>query len=106
MDYSELTENKTRTSKVGSISKAQKAQNIFLERKLEEIFEKKFFQKKSHSAEKCKRGTLLDLLTYIPLQNIKKLGGGTKKFSKKRRTVPKKIQRGDPLGTSGFAGNV
>ena len=32
--------NKTRTSKVGAISKAQKAQNIF------------FFQKKSHSAEK------------------------------------------------------
>ena len=42
-----------------------------------EIFEKNFFQKKSHSAEKCKRGTLLDLLTNIPLQNIKKLKGGT-----------------------------
>ena len=42
-----------------------------------EIFEKIFFQKKSHSAEKCKRGTLLDLLTNIPLQNIKKLKGGT-----------------------------
>ena len=50
--------NKTGTSQVGAISKAQKAQNIFLEKKLE-IFEKKFFfQKKSHSAEKCKRGDL------------------------------------------------
>ena len=66
------TLNKTRTSKVGAISKAQKAQNIFLEKN--EFF---FFQKKSHSAGKCKRGTLLDLLTYIPLQNIKKLEGGT-----------------------------
>ena len=57
-----------------------------------------FFQKMSHSAEKCKRGTLLGLLLYIPLQNIKNLEGGTlweqKKF-KKNRTVPKKTQRGD-----------
>ena len=61
-----------------------------------------------HGAEKCKRGTLLDLLTYIPLQNIKNREGGTlwghKKFFEKSRTVPKKIQRGDPLGTSGFVG--
>ena len=57
-------ENKTGTSKVGAISKAQKAQ-------------KTFFQKMSHSAEKCKRGTLWALLTYILLQNIKKLERGT-----------------------------
>ena len=53
-----------------------------------------------------KGGTLLDLLTNIPLQNSKNSKGGPfgdiKKFSKKSRTVPKKIQRGDPLGTSGF----
>ena len=30
----------------------------------------------SHSAKKSKRGTLSDLLTYIQLQNIKKLEGG------------------------------
>ena len=53
----------------------------------------------SHSAEKCKRGILLDLLTYIPLQNIKKLEGGTlwgqkKNFRKKSRTVPKKLKGG------------
>ena len=52
--------NKTGTSQVGAISKAQKAQNIFFGKKLE-IFEKKFFRKMSHSAEKCKRGTLFDL---------------------------------------------
>ena len=39
----------------------------------------------SHCAEKCKRGTLWDLLTYIQLQNIKKL-------------------EGEPLGSSGFVG--
>ena len=71
-----LASNKTRTSKVGAISKAQKAQNNFLKKNLK--FLKKFFlSKKSHSAEKCKRGALLDLLTYIPLQNIKNLEGGT-----------------------------
>ena len=52
--------NKTGTSQVGAISKAQKGQNIFFWKKLE-IFEKKFFRKMSHSAEKCKRGALFDL---------------------------------------------
>ena len=55
-------------SKVGAISKAQKAQIIFF------IF---FFRKVSHSAENCETETILDLLTYILLQNIKKLEGGT-----------------------------
>ena len=45
--------NKTGTSKVGAISKAQKAQK--------RIF---FFQKMSHCAEKCKSGTLWALLTF------------------------------------------
>ena len=56
--------NKMRTYKVGAISKAQKAQIIFF-KKLE-TFEF-FFRKMSHSAEKCKRGTLWDLLTFILL---------------------------------------
>ena len=55
-----------------------------------------------------KGGTLWDLLTYIQLQNMKKLEGDPFEtlnfFSKKSRTVPKKIQRGDRLGTSGFVG--
>ena len=54
------------------MSKAQKAQNFF-EKKLE-IFS---LRKMSHSAEKCRRGTLWTLLTYILLQNIKKLERGT-----------------------------
>ena len=59
--FHDLGLNKTGTSQVGAISKAQKAQNIFLEKKLE-IFEKKnFFRKMSRSAKKCKRGTLFDL---------------------------------------------
>ena len=49
-------------SKVGSISKAQKAQN--------------FWKKMSHSVENVKGGTVLDLSTYIPLQNIKKTRKG------------------------------
>ena len=44
------------------------------------------------------------------MQNIKKLEGGTplrpKNFRKKFRTVPKKIERGDPLVSYGFVGYV
>ena len=68
---------KTRTSKVGEISKAQKAQNIFF-RKNFEIYEKKFFVQKSRIVPKnVKWGTLLDLETCNPLQNIKKSKVGT-----------------------------
>ena len=48
-------QNKTGTSQVGAISKAQKAQNIFFGKNLK-FLKKKFFRKMSHSAEKCKRG--------------------------------------------------
>ena len=89
--------NKTRTSKVGAISKAQKAQNIFFEKKLD-IVEFFFIRKMSHSAEKCKRGTLWDLLTYIQLQNIKKLEGGPfgdiKNFRRKVAQCRKKSKGG------------
>ena len=101
-------QNKTGTSKVGAISKAQKAQKTFFEKNLKFLIF--FFQKMSHSAEKCKRGTLWALLTYILLQNIKKLKRGTllrhEKNFEKSRTVPKKIERGDPLVSSGFVGYV
>ena len=92
-------EKRTRRERLKSAPylRLKKRKRFFLEKNWN--FWKNFsFQKKSHSAEKCKRGTLLNLLTYIPLQNIKKLEGGTlwgqKKFSKKSRTVPKKTQRG------------
>ena len=73
LNTSGVSKNKTRTSKVGAISKAQKAQTFFLEKHL------KFFSfKKCHIVPKnVKGGTLLDLLTNITLQNIKKLKGGT-----------------------------
>ena len=48
-------QNKTRTSKVGAISKAQKAQNIFFGKKLVN-FEKKSLSKKSHSTENVEGG--------------------------------------------------
>ena len=110
--------NKTGTSKVGAISKAQKAQSFlnmprmyswkalktlsrhpncafharydwkitfpdWKQKNFESFFEFffDFFLKKtsktSHSAEKWKRGTLWDSLTYFLLQNIKNSEGGT-----------------------------
>ena len=90
-----LTEidNKTRTSKVGAISKAQKAQNIFFGKKLV-IFEKKFFQKKSHSAEKCRRGDPLGLISIHSVAKYEKTRRGDPFetliiFSKKSLTEPK-----------------
>ena len=56
----QLQMNKTGTSQVGAISKAQKAQNIFFGKKLKFSL-KNFFRKMSHSAKKCKRGTFFDL---------------------------------------------
>ena len=65
----------------------------------------------SHGAEKCKKGNpLLHLLTYILLQNIKKLKGGSfwrqQKIFEKKSHSAEKIQRGDHLGTSCFVGYV
>ena len=55
-----MNNNKTRTSKVGAISKAQKAQNIFFGKKLV-IFSKILSSKKSRIVPKnVKGGTLLD----------------------------------------------
>ena len=88
--------NKTRTSKVGAISKAQKAQNIFWEKNFSaKIFEKGPFLISKH-AFCCK------------ITKHSKGGpfGDTKKFSKKSRTVPKKIKRGHPLASAGFVGYV
>ena len=69
--------NKTGTSQVGAISKAQKAQNIF-------------------------SGTCILLQN-----NKKLKGGpfGDINFRKKV-AVPKKIKRGDPLASAGFLGYV
>ena len=69
-----LVGNKTGTSKVGAISKAQKAQNIFLEKNFRKIFS---FGKCRTVPKNVKEGTLFDFQTCILLQNNKKLKGGT-----------------------------
>ena len=70
-----LSQNKTGTSKVGAISKAQNAQNIFFGKKLD-IFEKNFLSE-NVAPKNVKEGTLFDFQTCILLQNNKKLKGGT-----------------------------
>ena len=57
-------------------------------------------RKKSHNAEKLKGGTLWGFSTSILSQNIKKLKGGKFLFSETNLTMPKKTERGDPLGFS------
>ena len=78
---------KTKTSRVGALSKAQKAQNLF--RKIFEIYEKIFVSKKLHSAKKCKLGD-----PSVGFENIQSVA----KYQK--------IQSGDTSGTSGFLGYV
>ena len=57
-----------------------------------------------------KGGTLWDSLTYFLLQNIKKSEGGdsfeTLKIFEKKIAQCRKIERGDPLESSGFVGYV
>ena len=65
--------NKTRTSKVGAIPKAQKAQNIFFGKTKFWIFP---FEK-GRIVPKNVKGGFFDLQTYILLQNNKKLKRGT-----------------------------
>ena len=63
----------------------------------------------SHSAEKCKRGTLWALLTYSVAKYQKTRKGDSfetlKVFQKKSHNVEKK-SKGDPLVSSGFVGYV
>ena len=65
----------------------------------------------SYSAEKCKRGGPFLIYKHAFCSKITKNSkggpfGDMKKISKKSRTVPKKIKRGDPLVPSGLVGNV
>ena len=52
----------------------------------------------SHSAEKCKRGDPLDFINIYPVAKYQK--------TEKSRTMPKKIERRDPLVSSGFVSYV
>ena len=64
----------------------------------------------SHSAEKCKRGDPLGFINIYSVAKYQKTRKGdsfeTLKKFRKSRTVPKKIERGDPLVFSGFVGYV
>ena len=68
-----------------------------------------FFQKKSHSAEKCKRGDPSGFIKHSVAKYQKTQRGdplGTLKNFRKKSHSAEKIQRGDPWGTSGFVGYV
>ena len=64
----------------------------------------------SHSAEKCKRGDPLGFSNIYSVAEYQKTRKGdsleTLKNFRKSHTMPKKIERGDPLVSSGFVGYV
>ena len=65
----------------------------------------------SHSAEKCKRGDPLGFINIYSVAKYQKTRKGDsfetfKIFRKKVAQFPKKIEMGDPLVSSGFAGYV
>ena len=99
--------NKTRTSKVGAISKAQKAQNIIIEKtninsvakyqlskKLKgDPSEEKFFLKVSQ-CRKTERGDPLRFFNIHSVAKHQKIEGEKFLFSEKILTMPKKTERG------------
>ena len=89
--------NKTGTSQVGAISKAQKALNIFFGKNLE-ILETFFFGKCGTVPKNVKGGPFLIYKHAVCSKITKNSKGGPfgdiKKISKKSRTVPKKMERG------------
>ena len=103
--------NKTGSSQVGAISKAQKysknnywkhLEKLFFSKKnLKFFFSKKVFFRKSHNAEKLKKRPFRLIKRFYKPKTSKKCKGlpfdRIRKFSKKSRIVPKKTQRGDPL---------
>ena len=61
----------------------------------------------SHNAEKCKREDPLGFINIHSVANYQKNSKGgpfwdIKKISEQSRTMPKKIETGDPLVSSGF----
>ena len=103
--------NKTRTSKVGAISKAQKAQKTFFEKKLKFFFRnfiEFFFSKNqknglsgapgpaSASPWRANRGTLPKLSTF--LLQLKEEPFGEKTNFRKKVSQCRKTERGEPLG--------
>ena len=65
----------------------------------------------SHSAEKCKRRDPLGFINIYSVTKYQETRKGDsfetlKNFQKKSRTMPKKIERGDPLVSSSFVNYV
>ena len=89
--------NKTGTSQVGAISKAQKAQNIFFWKKLE-IFEKNFSFGKCRTVPKNVKGGPFLIYKHAFCSKIKNSKGGPfgdiKKISKKVSQCRKKSKGG------------
>ena len=98
--------NKTGTSKVGAISKAQKAQNIFLRKTWN--FRNFFSFGKCRTVPKMwERGPFLIYKHAFCCKITKNSKGdplGTKKFSKKSHTVPKKNRKGGLFSSVRFVG--
>ena len=103
--------NKTGSSQVGAISKAQKysknnywkhLEKLFFQKKIENFFSKKsIFLDNRTMPKNSKRGHSGSLNVFTNRKLQKKCKGlpfdRTQKYSKKSRIVPKKTQRGDPL---------
>ena len=84
----------------------KKRKTLFFGKKLK-FLKKKFSFKRSRIVPKNVKGGPFWIYKQTFRCKISKNSKGgpfvdIKKISKKSRTVPKKIQRGDPLGTSGF----
>ena len=106
-----LRKNKTGSSQVGAIFKAQKysknnywkhLEKIFFKKKIFEIFfRKKYFFRKSHNAEKLKKRPFRLIKRFYKPKTSKKCKGlhfdRIRKFSKKKSHSAEKTQRGDPL---------
>ena len=99
--------NKTRTSKVGAISKAQKAQNIFFGKKLE--FSENF--SRSENVAQCRKmyngGPFLIYKHAFCCKITKKIQRGpfgTLKNFRKKVAQCRKNEKGDPLVSAGFVG--
>ena len=109
-------ENKTGSSQVGAISKAQKysknnywkhLENYFQKKFSKFFFEKKYFFRKSHNAEKLKKRPFRLIKRFYKPKTSKKCKGlpfdRIRKFSKKSRIVPKKTKKIKRKKTFGLA---
>ena len=104
-------QNKTGSSQVGAISKAQKYSKnnywkhleklFFFEKNFENFFEKKYFLENRTMPKNSKRGHSGSLNVFTNRKLQKNARGypliESKNFRKESRIVPKKTQRGDPL---------